>query len=274
MPASARITLIITAWVATLILSKLPLVIARDILGTDLPWIMPAWIGTAALLFISTYVWQSLRPLRAYFMVMGLIWLMAVFAPLLSQTAIWQNLFSGRSEMVALLGDRAFLILEAFILVAALFLMGAKREDIFLTLGDLKAPLGGQAPATRQRFLSWPVFGAVMSLLLGGLFFLFLVSQNPAALSNLAAVLPWLPLVLLNAGLNAFGEEVLFRGAPLGTLLPAVGPKHALWLTSLWFGLGHYYGGIPSGPVGLVQSGLLALLMGKAVLDTRGLGWS
>jgi len=59
----------------------------------------------------------------------------------------------------------------------------------------------------------------------------------------------------------------------LATLLRAVGPKHAIWLTSLWFGFGHYYGGFPSGPFGLVYSGGLALLMGKAMLDTRGLGW-
>lgn len=273
-PNFTRATLILTAWIATLLLSKLPLVIARDIFGTDISWIMPAWIGTAALLFIATYIWQSLKPLRAYFSVLGIIWLMTFFAPLVNQTAIWQNLFSGRSEMVALLGDRVFLILEAFILIAALLLMGAKRQDIFLTLGDLKAPLGGQASATRRRYLTWPVLGTVISLLLGGLFLLFLISQNPTALSNPALVLPWLPLILLNAGLNAFGEEILFRGAPLGMLLPAIGPKHALWLTSLWFGLGHYYGGIPSGPVGLIQSGLLALLMGKAMLDTRGMGWS
>ena len=173
-----------------MLLSKLPLVIARDILGTDIPWIMPAWVGTATLLFISTYVWQSLKPLRTYFLVMGIIWLMALFAPILSQSAVWQNLFSGRSEMVAILGDRVFLVIEAFILVVALLLMGTKRRDIFLTLGDLKAPLGGQALATRRRFLTWPVFGTVISLLLGGLFFLFLISQNPNALSNPAAVLP------------------------------------------------------------------------------------
>ena len=89
-----------------------------------------------------------------------------------------------------------------------------------------------------------------------------------------AAALPWLPLILLSAALNAFSEEVMYRAVPLGMLFPAVGPGHAIWLTSLWFGLGHYYGGIPSGPVGLVQAGLLALLLGKAMLDTRGLGWS
>jgi len=104
------------------------------------------------------------------------------------------------------------------------------------------------------------------------LFFAFLVSQTPTVLSSISTILPWLPLILLSAAMNAFGEEVTYRAATLGTLFPVIGPKHALWMTSLWFGLGHYYGGFPSD--GLVQSGLLALLMGKGMLDTRGLGWS
>jgi membrane protease YdiL (CAAX protease family) len=74
--------------------------------------------------------------------------------------------------------------------------------------------------------------------------------------------------------LNAFGEETMYRAAPLAMLLPAVGPSHGIWLTALWFGLGHYYGGFPSGPMGLVYSGGLALLLGKAMVDTRGMGWS
>ena len=65
----------------------------------------------------------------------------------------------------------------------------------------------------------------------------------------------------------------MFRAAPLSALLPVVGPRHAIWLTAIWFGLGHYYGGTPSGPFGFVQAGLLGLLLGKAMLDTRGMGW-
>jgi len=271
---SRRGMLVLIAWWVTLLLSKLPLVIARDLVGTDIPWITSAWIGMAALLFAATYIWQGIRPLRGYFLVIGVIWLLAGLDPFVRQTALWQNLFVGRGEMVALLGDRVLLVLQAFIVIAALFLIGAKKQDVFLEVGNLKAPVGGQASSHRRWFLSWSVVGTLTSILLGGLFFAFLVSQDPEILSNPAAVLPWLPLILLSAALNAFGEEVTFRAAPLGALLPAVGPRHALWLTSLWFGLGHYYGGIPSGPVGLIQSGLLAWLLGKAMLDTRGLGWS
>lgn len=268
-----RTTLIVTAWLATLLMSKLPLVIARAVLGADLPWIVPAWLGIAALLFTATFFWHSLKPLRSYFVVVGVIYLWTLLDALIRETTIWQNLFASQSEMVALFGDRVLLVLNAFIVIAALFWMGVKKREVFLTVGDLNAPLGGQASATNRWTFSWAVLGPGMALLLGGSFFAFLVSQNPAGLSNISAALPWMPLILLSAAMNAFGEEVTFRAATLGTLLPAIGPRHALWMTSLWFGLGHYFGGLPSGPAGLVQSGLLALLLGKAMLDTHGLGW-
>jgi membrane protease YdiL (CAAX protease family) len=271
---SGRAILVLVAWIATLLLSKLPLVIARDILGADIPWIVLAWLGIAALLFAATFVWQSMKPLRSYFVVMGVIYLWTVLDTFIRGTAVWQNLMTGQPEMVMIFGDRLLLLLNTFLVITVLILLGAKRQDVFLAVGNLNAPVGGETANPRRRRLSWSVLGPAMAILLGGLFFAFLVSQNPAGLSNISSIFPWLPLILLSAGLNAFGEEVTYRAATLGTLLPAIGPRHALWMTSLWFGLGHYYGGFPSGPVGLVQSGLLALLMGKAMLDTLGLGWS
>jgi hypothetical protein len=241
-PVAARRTLVLTAWIATLLLSKLPLVIARELLGTDIPWINPAWIVTAILLIAATYVWPALKPLRTYFAIMGTILAVSLFR----QTSFWAAWVEGLTPMLAVLADRVMLVVETLIVLAVLFLFGFKRREAFLVAGDMKAPFGGQTTTTGKRRLSWAVLGTVMAILLGGLFYVFLSMQNPAGASNISAALPVLPLI----------------GA------------HALWLTSLWFGLGHYYGGIPSGVVGLVYTGLLALLLGKAMLDTRGLGWS
>jgi membrane protease YdiL (CAAX protease family) len=80
-----------------------------------------------------------------------------------------------------------------------------------------------------------------------------------------------LPAVLLFASMNAFGEEVLYRAAPLAHLWTIVGKNQAIWLTALWFGLGHYYGGIPSGAMGTLLTGLIAVLFGKAMLETHGI---
>ena len=273
-PIASQRTLIWTAWIATLLLSKLPLVIARDLLGGDIPRITQWWIGAAALFFAATFVWRTLAPLRGYFAVMGVILLATtVFDPWVSGSAAWQNLFAGGNPLVDLLGQRVVIALSAVIVVAALLLMGYTRREAFLTTGELTAPVKGFRLPGREKPVTWIGFGVAMALLLGGLFFLFMASQNPAALSALGAALPWLPLVLLCAALNAFGEEAMYRAAPLATLLSPVGPRHALWMTSVWFGLGHYYGAIPSGLIGAVFSGLLGLLLGKAMLDTRGIGW-
>ena len=262
------------AWLVTLLISNLPLVIARDVLGSDIPWILPAWLGTVVLFFAATFTWQALKPLRKYLMIMAVVILVTFgLHPLIVQTGVWTGLVAGRPEIVTILAYRILLTLETLIVLGALLLMGIKRREAFLQIGDMRAPLGGRSAAPRKA-ITWPLFGTLMALLLGGLFFAFMASQSPSGLSGLARAVPWIPLILLSAGLNAFVEEGTYRAGPLSTLLPAVGPAHALILTSLWFGLGHYYGGIPSGVMGLVQAGLVALLLGKAMLDTRGMAWS
>jgi membrane protease YdiL (CAAX protease family) len=257
------------------LLSKLPLVIARDLLGIDIPWIVPAWLATCGLFFAITFFWQTLRPMRGYIAIMGIILLVtAVADPWISQTAFWQGLFASASPIVILFGERALIAVEALVVLGAVLLMGVKRREVFLAIGKLNAPVQGMRVPGRKNLVTWVFFGPLMMIVLGGLFYLFIAGQNPNTQSGLAAAFPWLPLILICAALNAFGEEAMYRAAPLSMLLPFAGPAQALWMTSIWFGLGHYYGGIPSGFFGFVEAGLLGLLLGKAMLDTRGMGWS
>lgn len=267
-------TLVWAAWIATLALSNLPLVIARDVLGTDIPWMTPIWLATAALLLGATYAWPALKALRGYFAVMCAIVVASfVVFPFVLQSAAWQNIFAERAFMSNLLAQRVLLVILTLGVLAVLFLMGLSQREAFLTVGNLNAPVTGlRLPGGRRP--GWALFGTMVSLLLAGSFFAFLLSQIPGGASVLGQALPWAPVILVGAALNAFAEEGMYRAGPLATLLAAVGPRHALWLTAVFFGLGHYYGGFPSGPAGMVQSGLLALLMGKAMLDTRGMGWA
>lgn len=272
---SNRRLLIIAAWAAVLLLSKLPLVVAREFLGADIPWITAGWIGVALLLVAMTFVWHALKPLRSFFVTMLVILVLTtVFDRLVVQSVIWERLVAGRSPLAVLFAERALIAVEALVVLGAVLLMGYRRRDVFLAVGDLNAPVAGVRLPGRARPVGWLAFGAIMTLLLGGLFLAFMVSQSPTGLAGFAVPLLALPLILGSAALNAFGEEAMYRAAPLATLLPAVGPGHALAMTALWFGLGHFYGSIPSGVFGLVQAGLLALLLGKAMLDTRGMGWS
>jgi membrane protease YdiL (CAAX protease family) len=53
----------------------------------------------------------------------------------------------------------------------------------------------------------------------------------------------------------------------------AIGPGSGVLLLALWFGLGHFYGGVPSGPIGLIATAAVGLLFGRAMIETRGLVW-
>lgn len=271
---SARHTALIgAAWLATLLLSNLPLIVARELFGRDIPWMTPLWLGTALLLVAATYAWPSLRSLRGYFVLMGLIVLLVFgLQPLIVNSTPWQRLFTGRSLLVEALGGRIYLVAATLLALFGASLLGASRRELFLSTGEMKAPVQGLTLPGGRR-VSWLLFGTVMTVLLAALFSLFALGPLLNRAGWLALVAPWLPLILLNAALNAFGEEAIYRAAPLAMLLPAIPARHAIGMTALWFGLGHFYGGVPSGLMGLIGPGLLALLMGKAMVDTRGMGW-
>lgn len=84
-----------------------------------------------------------------------------------------------------------------------------------------------------------------------------------------------LPAVLLAACVNAFVEEVIFRGFVQPAFIRGGGVAAGLWMQGLLFGLVHWgvsVGVLAALPVSLLI-GLGSVVWGKMALDTRGLGW-
>ena len=79
------------------------------------------------------------------------------------------------------------------------------------------------------------------------------------------------PLTVL-ALLNAVGEELVFRGLVLPSLIPLAGTTPALWLQGVFFGL-HHWGSSPD-PVSGDGTIRLALPEGSSVQQTQGLAWA
>ena len=90
---------------------------------------------------------------------------------------------------------------------------------------------------------------------------------------DIAAAVPFIAIGAVAALFNAFWEEAAYRAAPLSMLQRAVGPEAGILILAVWFGLGHFYGGVPSGATGAIAAGALAVLFGRAMVETRGLGW-
>ena len=57
---------------------------------------------------------------------------------------------------------------------------------------------------------------------------------------------------------------------PLSQLWQVAGKGQALWITPFWFGLGHYYGSISFGAIAAAFFTLVAVLFGKAIVETKG----
>lgn len=271
--APPTITPGILAWAVTLaLLSRLPEIILRTFFHVSAGWINWLWVGSAALFYALSFVWPLARPLRRYFLIMLVILgLTSVVDPWLRGSSLWMGWFGdAQSPVQTLLAERALLALEALVVIGALAAMRFKRQEYYLTAGNLNAPVGGLKIPWISR---WGVLGPILAIVLTLLYIAIATTFVTPTVDLFARSLPLLPLALLAALLNSFSEELLYRAAPFAGLVPVIGSGQALWLMALWFGLGHYYGGIPSGVMGLVFAGALGLLFGKAMLDTRGIAW-
>jgi membrane protease YdiL (CAAX protease family) len=261
----SRTSVILTAWLATLLLSQLPQIVLSE-LGVIAPseWNLWWWIIIGAAFFALTYAWQAIRPLRGYFLILTMIYVVTILRLFLEQTSLWSSWFGPeRTWLVRSFGDRAGIVLMALGLAGILALLGQKRSDYFFAIGNLNAPAVGMR-------VSWKIAGPLIALLLTALFTAGIVAMNSLTIT-IADVLPLLPTVFVLAALNAFGEEMAFRAAPLSQLWQVIGKRQAIWLMALWFGLGHYYGGVSFGAVGVIYLTLIAVLFGKAMLETKGL---
>jgi membrane protease YdiL (CAAX protease family) len=273
-PVAARSTVVIaSAWLGTLLLSRLPQIILSE-LGVISPsaWSVWWWIIMGTALFALTYVWALMSPLRGYFLVLTMIYVVTMVRLLLEQTSIWVSWFGpDRSWVASFFGERLGIILLALGLVGVLVLLGNKSRDYFLTLGDVNAPALGMRLPWRENPLPWTIAAPLVTLPLTALITAGILVMNTLARVTIAEVILLLPAVFIFALMNAFGEEMAYRAVPLSQLWQVVGKKQAIWMTALWFGIGHYYGGISFGVMGAVYLTLVAVLFGKAMLETKGL---
>jgi membrane protease YdiL (CAAX protease family) len=82
-----------------------------------------------------------------------------------------------------------------------------------------------------------------------------------------------LPLVLLFAATNAWSEEIVSRFVIVAGLHGKLSPSVICWISSLIFGVPHFFG-TPSGPFGALMAGLMGWLLARSMLETKSLGWA
>lgn len=270
--AASSSRLLAIAWITTLLISRLPEIVLRDIFGLSVPWMPWAVVALSAGLWVASRSNDDLRPLERYLAVMTALAVLLAVIPLIFGSTVWTSLVPPTGHpIVILLAERMLLVLLALLMVGVVVVLGTRPSDAYLRVGDLNAPTTSRKPGSSE-LLRWGLFGPLMLL------FLACITAWAAApmvrgTIDVAAALPFLGLAAIAALCNAFWEEVAYRAAPLSQLQRAVGPSAGVLILAAWFGLGHYYGGIPSGLMGALLTGAVALLFGRAMIETRGLGW-
>jgi membrane protease YdiL (CAAX protease family) len=267
---------VVAAWTVTLAVGALPVVVWLEVLGGAGAWSVTTvrWLLIAAFL-VATLGWAPLRPLRPFGVVLAVIHAASHLMVVVVGSDRWLGWFDRSSFLGEMLAIQLPRVTVALVAAGALLALGFSRRDAFLTRGDLRARIRPVRWLGFPKADPWPWFGGqwALYLSLGTLAFLVLgggPGGGPAG--RLAALPALLPAVALVAALNAFGEEVTYRSALLAPLVRSIGPGHALWLTAVNFGVAHYYG-VPSGLAGVVMATFAGWLLGKAMLETRGLAW-
>ncbi len=259
------------AWAVVLLLT-VPQIILGAFMHLDISWLVFARIILLAGLLAVSFVWVTIRPLRGLFIVFLVIygvegWFFLDFIP---STQPYKDLFSANSNL-AFFGERLMRIGAVFVMGIVLLLMGYKRRDFYLAVGDLNATAEPSPRGIPRKPESWRRFGRNYALISVGLLLIFMVPAFQPSLSNFSFGL--FVFAALCALMNAFAEEFLYRSALLPQVLKLFGKNASLLLIPLWFGLAHYFG-VPNGITGVIITSIGGWFFAKSMIETRGMGWA
>jgi hypothetical protein len=264
------------AWIFMLLASALPIIVIREVIHTDIsePWRLGLPVLVMSMGLLITLVWKRMSPLRPFFIlfsVLGMVeWL--VYTQI-GDMPLWKAWQSDSSFNISMMASQTLKMIVTLVVIAALFFLKKKREAFFLVKGDTNAavePVKWMGVKEGER---WNKFGRNFAVILSLGTLTFLILAGRPSLDSVLKILPFLPVILLAAMMNAFSEEVTYKASFLSVLEDVIGKNHALWLMAVYFGIGHFYG-VPYGIIGVLMAGFLGWFLGKSMLETRGLFWA
>lgn len=227
-------------------------------------------------LFIISIFYNKLFPLRSYFGVFLVVFTTVEFIKEVRATEWWKGWFGGDAPSFVQFKLREQLLLFVGILVLffLLLLIKKKPSQFYLSMGELNAKVKPVKWLAVPDNIRWKRFGSEIGVYISIGILIYLLSANGVpSLGGLRQVVRSLPAIIIFAVINAFYEELVYRASFLSVLESVVGQKHALAISTLYFGIGHYYGA-PAGIIGIIMASFLGYILGKSMLETRGFFWA
>jgi len=273
-------TVTMVAWTAMLLTSNLTIIVWREFASGE-PYWWPWLHGTGLVtLFAVTFVRKSLKPLQRFILVLLVIYFLGFGAgwqwgliPFIRASSTWTSWENQTPWAVSAIATHLLRLSPALIIMLFLSITGLKRRDLFLVKGKINAPVEPSKLLGMKKPEPWSRIGSIFAFVFAVVTFAFLMLTRKPSSEMFFNALPLIPVALLIAAMNAFNEEFTLRASLLSTLAPIIGKQQALVITTVHFGLGHFYG-VPDGPLGVLLSAFLGWFLGKSLLETKGFFWA
>ena len=229
-------------------------------------------LGLAACLLAA--LWKPLRSLRNFFCVVFVFFGLAELRPHLNFTIpALQGLFGNSVFDLRMQAEQTGKLAVSAVMIGILLVLGYQRWDFFLAKGNLRAPIDPVPLLGFPKPDPWPRFGLQWGLYIAAaLAVIQYLGLRPGG-GPVIQTLSILPSILFYAALNAFNEEMVYRAPMLATLEPVFGSRAAIWMAAYFFGIAHFFG-TPGGILGAIASIFMGWILGKGMVETRGLFWS
>jgi membrane protease YdiL (CAAX protease family) len=268
-------TLVFFAWVSILLISDLPDILCNAIFREIPGWLIWGKVIFLVLFLALTCFWKQVRPLLPYAFIMLILCAALIGSEWVRTSAWWVSLTSDAQSSFTLAWLSSFLrdTCVALAVIAALWIVKRRWSAFFLVKGQLDAPIEPVRWLGIGQGESWRVFGLIFAFAAASLVAIPTLLAMRPSLDVLLRAARLLPSAALLATINAFNEEMYFRASLLSTLPAVIGKNHALLINVALFGLSHYLYGSPPGILGFLMTGFLAWLLGKSMLETKGLFW-
>lgn len=263
------------AWSAVIIGSRLPEIICREFgLNAGL-WVSPLSETLVLLgLVIVAAKLCSNKNLTGFILAITMLsvsW--GVVVPWIESSGVFQ------SASLHLSWGGRFFLLRAIRTIGALFLIvtligsSIGRRDLFLRLGNWRAPVQPEPFLWFWRPISWTRFAVSLLLIFGVLLPAYLYSTLHPQIDRMHGFLLVLPWAVATSALNAANEEFQLRSVLLARLRNVVPPREAFLFIAVLFGVGHYFGQ-PSGWGGVFMAGFAGWIWAKSMVETRGFSFA
>ena len=278
--ANSRLSVLLVAWIATLLTSSLGIILWRELGGME-PYWWP-WIHAIGLIviFCLTLIRADLKPLRSFVLILLVMFFFGLgggwhfgVIPFVRSNALWMSWESQLPWSLSAIATHLLRLSPAIVILSFLLLKGRKRQDFFLAKGKIDAPVEPSRLLGMKKPEPWTRIGPIFAVVFASVTFVYLMLSSTPSLNILIQTLPLIPAAILIAVINSFNEEFTLRAAPISELLSVLGKKQALMIPTVLFGLGHFYG-VPTGLLGVLLASFLGWFLGKSMLETKGFFWA